>query len=62
MSDIPQTPKLNPYYQNMAIKNIYQPMYDVINAHSKWVDLTSQWFTQANNQMVDTIRKMSGVK
>lgn len=62
MSDIPQTPKQNAYYQNMAVKNLYQPMYDVINAQSKWVDLASQWFTQANNEMIKNIREMSGVK
>ena len=62
MTDIPQTPKQNTFYQNMAVKNMYQPMYDVINAQSKWVDLAIQCFTQANDQMVKNILDMSGVK
>lgn len=62
MSELPQTPKQNPYYTNMAVKNSYQPLYDVINAQSKWVDMASQWFTQSNDLMVKNMREAFNIK
>lgn len=62
MSELPQTPKQNPYYINMAVKNFYQPLYDVINAQSKWVDMASQWFTQSNDLMVKNMREAFNIK
>ena len=62
MSELPQTPKQNPYYTNMVVKNFYQPLYDVINAQSKWVDMASQWFTRSNDLMVKNMREAFNIK
>lgn len=48
-------PKMNDRYVGMATKNLYQPIYDIINAQSIWVDAMSRWFTQANQKMINDI-------
>lgn len=51
-------PKLNSYYENIAIKNFYQPFYDLINAQSIWTDFISRWFTDYNKKIVQNIDEM----
>jgi EAL domain-containing protein (putative c-di-GMP-specific phosphodiesterase class I) len=51
-------PKMNDRYVGMATKNLYQPIFDIINAQSIWVDAMSRWFTEANQKMVNDIDDM----
>lgn len=51
-------PKANPHYVGLFTKNLYQPVYDVINATSLWSDAASRWYTDFNKKMIQNIDAM----
>ena len=49
---------MNDRYIGMATKNLYQPVYDIINANSLWSDAMSRWYTDFNKKMIQNIDAM----
>ena len=51
-------PKMNPHYVSLFTKNIYQPVFDLIQSQSMWTDAASRWYTDFNKKMIQNIDEM----